>query len=324
MRQLLVECSDPGLVVSLAEELEHVLRHVDFERARALGAQLTTLAGELGSEVEQAWRPFRLEVPHDGGRPLSFGAREPVDEARVKALLEQAAECGVGRFELRDTLLLPQGGPAPETREQYVRDLADAIRSAVWEEGMTFQSPVALPASMDAHRRQLVQEHAVPVLQARAGFPAVGHRRVEDSVKQAERVLREIDTRSQAVMVYELDRLDPAGMDAGERLAWAALAARLGRGVEKWFLAVAESLSYLYQQAALVWLLWTECRGWGPAYPFLEGRLQDVVKAAEGTYTADGVDALRLVYEDLRRPPWAGLGARVAKGGKTGETGLVE
>jgi hypothetical protein len=143
-------------------------------------------------------------------------------------------------------------------------------------------------------------------------------------VKQAEGALREIDTRAQAVMVYELDRLDPAGMDAGERLAWAALAARLGRGVEKWFLAVAESLSYLYQKAALVWLLWTECRGWGPAYPFLEGRLQDVVKAAEGTYTADGVDALRLVYEDLRRPPWAGLGARVAKGGKTGETGLVE
>jgi hypothetical protein len=39
MRQLLVECSDPGLVVSLAEELEHVLRHVDFERARALWAR---------------------------------------------------------------------------------------------------------------------------------------------------------------------------------------------------------------------------------------------------------------------------------------------
>jgi hypothetical protein len=105
-----------------------------------------------------------------------------VDEARVKALLEQAAERGVGRFELRDTLLLPQGGPAPETREQYVRDLADAIRSAVWEEGMIFRSPVVLPASMDAHRRQLVQECAVPVLQARAGFPAVGRRWVEDSL----------------------------------------------------------------------------------------------------------------------------------------------
>src|SRR4030042_118182 len=148
MRQLLVECSDPGLVVSLAEGLEHVLRRVDFERARALGAQLAALAGELGSEVEQAWRPFRLEVPHDGGRPLAFGAREPVDEAGVKALLNQAAERGVGRFELGSTLLLPQAGPAPETREQYVRALADAVRSAVWEEGMIFRSPVVLPASM--------------------------------------------------------------------------------------------------------------------------------------------------------------------------------
>ena len=44
MRQLLVECSDPGLVVSLDEEFENVLRHVDFSRAQALGQQLNELA----------------------------------------------------------------------------------------------------------------------------------------------------------------------------------------------------------------------------------------------------------------------------------------
>lgn len=36
MRQLLVECSDPGIVVSLAEEFENILRQVDFARAQQL------------------------------------------------------------------------------------------------------------------------------------------------------------------------------------------------------------------------------------------------------------------------------------------------
>ena len=54
MRQLLVECSDPGLVISLAEEMENVLRNIDFDHARALQDQLTALARELGPDVEKA------------------------------------------------------------------------------------------------------------------------------------------------------------------------------------------------------------------------------------------------------------------------------
>ena len=50
MRQLLIECSDPGLVVALDEEMEHVSRNVDFERARALHAQFAELARELGQD----------------------------------------------------------------------------------------------------------------------------------------------------------------------------------------------------------------------------------------------------------------------------------
>ncbi|MCJ7682870.1 MAG: hypothetical protein MUO68_01100, partial [Desulfobacteraceae bacterium] len=73
MRQLLVECSDPGLVVSMAEEFENVLRHIDFFQAQALGRQLNDLAQELGPEYEQAWEGFCLETPNDGGHPPSFG-----------------------------------------------------------------------------------------------------------------------------------------------------------------------------------------------------------------------------------------------------------
>lgn len=67
-------------------------------------------------------------MPNDGGRPLSFGNRETVDEVRLQQLVARAAERDIGKFEMRDTLLLLQGGPEPETREQYVRDLADSIR----------------------------------------------------------------------------------------------------------------------------------------------------------------------------------------------------
>ncbi|MGA9347457.1 MAG: hypothetical protein WBW48_01470 [Anaerolineae bacterium] len=308
MHQLLVECSDPGLVVSLAEEFENVLRHVDFARAQALGCQLSDLARELGPEFDQAWRGFRLETPNEVGyRPLTFSNRDFTDEERLWKLLAQAAERGIGQFELSHTLLLPQDGPAPETREQYVRDLADGIRGAHWDELWVFQSPVELPASMAAHRQQLMDEYATAVLHNRASFPTVGHRWVRDSVERLEKALQEVSTRAEAVMTYELARLDPADVEPNERLRWAVLAVRLGTEVEKWYTVAEESLAYLYQRAALVYLLWTECRGWGRARPFLEKQLPAIIEEAEGTYTTDGADALRLLYDDLRRPPWRGL-----------------
>jgi len=312
MRQILVECSDPGLVVSLAEEFENVLRHVDFSRARALARQLNDLAKELGPEYEQAWEGFRLEVPNDGGHPPSFGNREAIDEAPVKELLSRAADSGLGQFELRDTLLLPQDGPAPETREQYVQDLADSIHGAAWEELGIFQMPVDLPASMATHRHQLMDEYGAGALNAQASYPTVGHLWIQDSVKRVEEALREVNTRSESVMEYELARLDPNDMERVECIRWAALAVRLGKSVEKWVMATAESLTYLYRQAALAWLLWTECRGQGPARPFLTKRLESIIEQAGEIYTNDGVDALRLLYNDLLRPPWGDRGDLLA------------
>lgn len=306
-RQLLVECSDPGLVISLAEELENVLQHIDFDRARALQHQLTDLAQALGPEIEGAWRGFRLEVSGDGGSPPAFGNREGMkeDEKPLGTLLAQAAERGLGQFELRWTWLLPQGGPEPETRAQYVSDLADAIvRYDRFEELGIFRMPTDLPAAMAEHRERLMAEHAGDVLRGRARFPAVGHRWIQDSVEAVRKALEEVNTRAEAVMAYELGRLDPATVEPSERIRWAALAVRLGVEFERWCMAAEEPLPYLYQRAALFYHLWTGCQGFSRARPFMEQRFQAIIEQAGAVYTADGVAALQHIYDDLHRSPW--------------------
>jgi hypothetical protein len=306
MRQLLVECSDPGLVISLAEEMENVLRNVDFDRARTLQSQLTDLARELGPEVEGAWRGFRLELPNDGGWPPAFGSREALDKDKkpLRKLVAQAAERGLGQFELRGTLLLQQSGPAPETREQYVSDLADGIRWDGWEEPGISPMSTDLPKVMTAHRERLVDEHVGAVLSDRAHWPEVGHRWVRDTSDRVQKALEEVNTRAEAVMEYELNRLDPATVEPPERIRWAALAVRLGVAFEKWCAAAEEPLPYLYQRAALFYHLWTACQGISRARPFMEQRFKALIEQAQAVYTADGVASLQHIYDDLHRSPW--------------------
>ena len=304
MRQLLVECSDPGIIVSLAEEFENILRQVDFARAEKLQYELRDLARELGTEFEQAWRGFRIEVPNDSGRPLSFGNREMMDEARLQQLIAQAAERGIGKFEMRDTLLLPQDGSAPETREQYVRDLADSIRYEYLDDLRLLSRPTDLPDAMATHRQILMDEHVADVLRARARDANVGHRWVSASVERLQKALEEVDTRAEAVMLYELTRLNPAEVKLEERTRWAMLAARLGKEIAKWLDATEEPLTFLYQRFALASLAWNECAGMGPARPILEKKLRGLIEQAKEIYTVDAVDALKLAYKDLHRSPW--------------------
>ena len=309
MRQLLVECSDPGIVVSLDEEFENILRRVDFARAQQLQRELQDLARELGAEFEQVWRGFRIEVPNDSGRPLSFGNRGVVDEKMLQQLLSRAAERGIGKFEVRDTMLLPQDGPAPETRDQYVRDLADSIRYEYWDDLHLWSRPADLPDAMAAHRQQLMDEHLTGVLRARARDANVGHRWVNTSLERLRKALEEVDTRAEAVMLYELTRLNPAEVEPEERTRWAMLAARLGKEIVKWLDAAEEPLTFLYQRFALASLAWNECQGMGPARPILEKKLRGLIAQAKEIYTTDAVDALELAYADLQRSPWDRLRA---------------
>lgn len=307
MRQFIVECSDPGLVVTLAEGFEHVLRHVDFERAKSLQGRMNDLARELGIEFEDAWRGFRIETPNDGGTPVSFGNRATVDDDKLRHLLGRAEERGIGRFEVRNTLLLTQDGPTPETREQYVRDLADAICYAHADDVALLRRPLDLPASLEAHRLQLFEEQVSPLMRARARCSSVGHIWIQETMKRVEKALLEVSTRAEAVMEYELTRVNPADVEPTDCTRWAALAVRLGREMEKWYSAAEDQLQYIYQRAALIHILWIDIRGMGKARPFLEGRLKSLIEKAETVYTEDGREALKLVYKDLSKPPWGKL-----------------
>lgn len=308
MHQLIVECSEPGLVVALTEQFEYVLRHVDFQRAIRFRDQLSALAQELGSDVERIWRGFRLETPNEVGcRPLAFSSRETLDRQPMERLTSAASQRDIGSFEVGGSLLLNQSGPPPETREQYVRDLASGIRGSDMALGV-FSRPVPLPQRMADHREHLVEAYVLPRLQARARRPALGRKWIRDTDERLKSALEEVNTRAEAVMAYELGRLDPKDQKPGERVRWTALAVRLGSDAERWYAATADALPHLYQRAALAWLLWSDARGPTPARSFLEERLASYVEQAESVYTVDGVEALSLLYQETQKPPWSGLG----------------
>ncbi|MBI4596492.1 MAG: hypothetical protein HY730_08980 [Candidatus Tectomicrobia bacterium] len=305
MRQLLVECSDPGLVVTLEEEFEHVLKNVDFEVARGLQSQFAELAHELGREFEELWRGFHLEVTNDGNDfPPSFGNRDTVDEEKVKVLVARAQEKGIGRFSIRDTLLLPQGGPTPETRDQFIHDLADAIRYSSWYEIQCDRRPLTFPESMERNRQQIMEEYVYPDLRRRAQEPMVGYKWVQESIERLRKSLEEADTRSQAVMEYELSRIDPAQVELEDKVHWAVLACSLGREVEKWFTACAKELPHIYQRAALIAELWGSFRSVGRARPFLQERFKELIEESAALYTDDARQAMRQVYDELCQSPW--------------------
>ncbi len=305
MRQLLIECSDPGLVVALDEEMEHVLRNVDFEWAQALQAQLAELARELGQDFEEVWSGFHLEVAGDGHDfPPSFGNRNTVDEKKLQELVTQAEEKGIGRFKTRLSLLLPHGGPTPETRDQFIHDLADAIRLSLWHEVQYPLHRLTFPESMEKHRLQLLEEHVGPALRSSAQEPVLGYTWVQESMECVRKAIEEVDTRAQAVMEYELSRLDPDQVEFEEKAHWAVLACCAGKEVEKWYTASANQLPYFYQRAALIAELWTSCRGVGPARQFLQKRFQELIEESASVYTDDGRQALTRVLDGLRRRPW--------------------
>lgn len=128
MKQLLLECSEPGVVVALDEELEHILRKVDFKKAQELKQQLSDLSKKLGPEYEKLWNGFHLELSNDGcSSPPSFGKRERISKKKLQEFIYQAKREEIGSFDIYSTLLLPQKGPNPETREQYIKDLEESI-----------------------------------------------------------------------------------------------------------------------------------------------------------------------------------------------------
>jgi len=123
------------------------------------------------------------------------------------------------------------------------------------------------------------------------------------------KAIDEVNTRAEAVMEYELSRVLPSEVKPEDCTRWLALAVRLGKGVEKWYGAAEEQLDYLYQRVALIYTLCIDIRGMGRARPFLEDRLKLLIEKAEGVYTEDGREALRLVYKEMCEPRLTSLPA---------------
>jgi hypothetical protein len=169
---------------------------------------------------------------------------------------------------------------------------------------------------MADHRERLLQEYVFPSLKARARFPAVGRRWIAHTRERLQKALEEVNTRAEAVIAYQLSLLDPGNQEPVERIRWTALAVRLGTEVERWYTATEAALPYVHQRAALAWLLWSDSRGPGSARAFVEERLRTCTVEAESIYTCDGVDALRLLYEETQTSAWPGLSdlsARIAE-----------
>lgn len=167
-----MEGSDPGVVLSLDEDLENVLRHIDFEAAGKLKDALSRLAHEMGEEVAEAWKPMRIETSNDGGsRPVAFGTREDVDPVALQQLAAHARETDVGVFSVGHTCLMNESGPNPETREQYVQDLAAAMDFRDAEELAVIDYPAASPAPMARARQEIVDEGPGEILRRAALNP---------------------------------------------------------------------------------------------------------------------------------------------------------
>ena len=80
------------------------------------------------------------------GAPGVLAKAAPYASGRQRTRVDhpgrQPDRCLVHHKPLRWTNLLPQDGSAPETREQYVFDLADAIRSESWHPQGTSVWPI--------------------------------------------------------------------------------------------------------------------------------------------------------------------------------------
>ena len=305
---ILVEHSEPGLVIKPVDSFENVLRHISYERALELRQSLIAIAQELGPEYAAAIEQFHLEVPGDSTRPPALATLGDVDYGAVKRVTEVATERGLGEFRVGVSLLLE--GKA-QTREDYVAELRFAIETA----GGYGIPP--LPDVIRKHRSLLVAQRLG------GGYcgpeDAVGHLWVRDMAQRSRRALEAIDNDVCAVIRYELERLDPSSLPLEELARWctAALWVHGERFVALYTLLEA-GLEYLYQRAGFAYRF-HEAPGPKryPAMKHLEERMTAYLAEAQKIYTPEAVAALEQIrnkmleyrsaapsgQEDAHRPP---------------------
>ncbi len=336
-RQLLVECSEPGVVMASADSIEHALRHIGWEDVLRLRDKLAELADEMGADYARLWHDFRIEQPNDSAwstRLPAFSNRVDTSreaEQRTEELASEAAKRGLGRFAVGATMLMDEGVIHPETREQYIEELAMAVERRFasaplraeepasvrvvdlperGEGGTTLGyeptfrllcHPIPLPKRIRDHRMELVRELAGGTLEARARESRVGRAWVESTLKNLQKPVEEIASRIEAVIDYELARVRPEELPLEEALRWLALAVRSWRDIDRFYAPVETSMRHPSEKACLAHLLAMENEGDGRVEQFMCRKLEAAIAEAESVYTSDGVAALRKVLADTRK-----------------------
>ncbi len=296
--KILVEHSEPGLVIKPVDSFENVLRHFSYERALELRRQLIEIAQEMGSEYATTLEQFHLEVPGDSTRPPALATLGEVSYEMVKEVTDVATERGLGEFQVGMSILLE--GKA-QSREDYISDLRFSIETATG-----YRIP-PLPKVIREHRRRLLERR----LGARDVWleDTIGHQWVEEKVRSLRRDLEGIDRDVCAVIAYELERLAPEALSTEELAEWCTAALRLGgeRFLEL-FTALEGKLSYLYQRASFAYRF-HEAPGFCPqlVQEHLRKCMAAYLEEAKQIYTAEAVEALEQMRAKMLEDPLAKL-----------------
>lgn len=288
-KQMIIEHSEPGFVISLSDDLENTLRNLSWEQVEKLRQELVMLARQISVECGRALEAFHIEVPSEVGASIpSLATLEDIDKSYVERVLERASEQFGWKFKLYMSHLLE----GRYSRRDYVEDIRDEIMHG------DYGDPV-LPAELREHRRRLLEERIPPVCKGlTVDHYLVGCWWVEEEVKQVEKIFKEIDSEVRAVGRYLLETITPPEKDEEELFYWCVFASQTCHDrFYQLYGALEEKVPYLHQKAHYCWTLYRTGRCFRD---WLVGKMGEYVEEARSIYIPEGIEALEGILKEMQ------------------------
>lgn len=288
-KQMIIEHSEPGFVISLSDDLENTLRNLSWEQIEKLRQELVRLARQISAECGRALEAFHIETPGEVGASLpSLVTLENVDKACVEQVLEKAKEEFGWKFKLYMSWLLE----GKYSRRDYVDDIRSEIMHG------DYGDPV-LPTELREHRRRLLEKKIPPVFKGLGvDHYLVGYRWVEEETKQVEKIFTEIDNEVQAVGRYLLETITPSEKDGEELFHWCVFASQTCHDrFYQFYGALEEKVPYLHQKIHYCWELYRTGRCFRD---WLVGKMREYVSEARSIYIPEAIEALEGILKDMQ------------------------